>query len=163
MRHDILCISVLLVCLLGSYFCRQLTLQRTLRIKTPSCITTSKQIWHLHLKAQKSSQLPKNTRKASRPTSFSLLKYFLKVSYLVLSTFWRLLLSLLKENNDTVILWHCTKKWSFSLRISLVNVTKSTGNRGFGHIYWRNPEWKTLFLCSVITLFWFHKLTTSLY
>ena len=28
------------------------------------------------------------------------------------------------------------KKWSFPLKISSVNVTKS---RGFGHIYWRNP------------------------
>ena len=31
------------------------------------------------------------------------------------------------------------KKWSFSLRISSVNVTKSTVNCGFGHIYWGNP------------------------
>ena len=31
------------------------------------------------------------------------------------------------------------KKWSFLLRISLVNVTKSTGNCGFSHIYWKNP------------------------
>ena len=30
------------------------------------------------------------------------------------------------------------KKWSFPLRISSVNVTKSTENSGFGHIYWRN-------------------------
>ena len=28
---------------------------------------------------------------------------------------------------------HCTKEWSFPLRISSVNVTR------FGHIYWRNP------------------------
>ena len=34
---------------------------------------------------------------------------------------------------------HCTKKWSFSLRISWVNVTNSAGNCGFGHIYSRNP------------------------
>ena len=27
------------------------------------------------------------------------------------------------------------KKWSFPLRISSVNVTKSEGNCGFGHIY----------------------------
>ena len=26
----------------------------------------------------------------------------------------------------------------------LVNVTKSTGNCGFGHIYWRYSQWKTL-------------------
>ena len=38
--------------------------------------------------------------------------------------------------------------WSFPLRISSVNVTKSTRNRGFGHIYWRNPYWKTSFLCN---------------
>ena len=37
------------------------------------------------------------------------------------------------------------KKWSFPLRIFSVNVTKSAGNCGFGHIYWRNPPWKTSF------------------
>ena len=37
------------------------------------------------------------------------------------------------------------KKWNFSLRISLVNVTKSIENFGFGTIYWRNPWWKTSF------------------
>ena len=31
------------------------------------------------------------------------------------------------------------KKWSFPLRISSVNMTKSAGNCKFGHIYWRNP------------------------
>ena len=31
------------------------------------------------------------------------------------------------------------KKWSFTLKIYLVNVTKSAGNCRFGHIYWRNP------------------------
>ena len=31
------------------------------------------------------------------------------------------------------------KKWSFPLRISPVNVTKSAGNCGFDHNYWRNP------------------------
>ena len=31
------------------------------------------------------------------------------------------------------------RKWSFPLRISSVNVTKSAGSCGFGHIYWRNP------------------------
>ena len=30
------------------------------------------------------------------------------------------------------------KKWSFPLRISSVNVTKSTISCGFGHIYWSN-------------------------
>ena len=30
------------------------------------------------------------------------------------------------------------KKWSFPLQISSANVIKSTGNCGFGHIYWRN-------------------------
>ena len=37
------------------------------------------------------------------------------------------------------------KKSSFPLRISSINVTKFTGNRGFDHIYWRNPQWKTSF------------------
>ena len=40
---------------------------------------------------------------------------------------------------------YCT----FPLRISSVNVTKSVVSRGFGHIYWRNPKWKTLFFCAV--------------
>ena len=39
---------------------------------------------------------------------------------------------------------HCTK-WSFPLRISSVNVTKSTGNCGFGHIYRRNLDEKLYF------------------
>ena len=37
------------------------------------------------------------------------------------------------------------KKWSFPSRISSVNVTKSVGNYGFGHIYWRILWWKTSF------------------
>ena len=35
------------------------------------------------------------------------------------------------------------KKWSFPLRISSVDVTISAGNCRFGHVYWRNPSWKT--------------------
>ena len=31
------------------------------------------------------------------------------------------------------------KKWSFPLKISSVNVTKSAGTCAFGHIYWRSP------------------------
>ena len=31
------------------------------------------------------------------------------------------------------------KKWNFLLRISSVNVAKSTGKYGFGHSYWGNP------------------------
>ena len=37
------------------------------------------------------------------------------------------------------------KKWSFQLRISSVNMTKPAVSSGFGHIYWRNPLWKTSF------------------
>ena len=37
-----------------------------------------------------------------------------------------------KAGND---LWALHKWWSFPLRISLVNVTKSAGNCGFGHMY----------------------------
>ena len=33
--------------------------------------------------------------------------------------------------------------------ISSVNVTKFAGNCGFGHIYWRNSEWKTSFFYRV--------------
>ena len=38
---------------------------------------------------------------------------------------------------------HCAKKWIFQIRISSVMVTKSAVSRGFGHINWRNPWWKT--------------------
>ena len=31
------------------------------------------------------------------------------------------------------------KKWSFPLKISSVNVTKSAGSSGFGHSYWGKP------------------------
>ena len=31
------------------------------------------------------------------------------------------------------------KKWSFPLKISSVNVTKSAVSCGFDHIYWKNP------------------------
>ena len=37
------------------------------------------------------------------------------------------------------------KKWSFPLRISPVNFTKLSVSCGFGHINWRNPQWKTSF------------------
>ena len=33
----------------------------------------------------------------------------------------------------------------FPLAISSVNATKSALSCGFGHIYRRNPQWKTLF------------------
>ena len=39
------------------------------------------------------------------------------------------------------------KKWSFSLTISSVSVTKPAVSFGFGHIYWRNSQGKTSFLC----------------
>ena len=48
---------------------------------------------------------------------------------------------------------YTAQKWSFPLRTSSVNVTKSAGNCGFGQIYWRNPQWKTSFLCSAIITF----------
>ena len=51
------------------------------------------------------------------------------------------------------------KKWGFPLRISSVDVTKSAVSCGFGHIYWKNLEWKTSFfvycktLISIVVLF----------
>ena len=45
------------------------------------------------------------------------------------------------------------KNWSFPLRIFSVNVTKSAGNGGFGHIYWTNLQCKSSFvvLCILFT------------
>ena len=41
-------------------------------------------------------------------------------------------------------------KWSFSLRISSVNVTKSVGNYEFGQIYWRILKQKISFFYVVL-------------
>ena len=41
--------------------------------------------------------------------------------------------------------FYTAQKWSFLLRTWSVNVTKSSGNCGFRHIYWENPLWKTSF------------------
>ena len=46
------------------------------------------------------------------------------------------------EPSYFIVILH--KKWNFLLKISSVNVTESTVSFGFGHIYWRNPKWKTL-------------------
>ena len=42
------------------------------------------------------------------------------------------------------------KKWSFLLRISSVNVTKSAVSCGFGHFYWEIFKGKLYFLCSEV-------------
>ena len=42
------------------------------------------------------------------------------------------------------------KKWSFPLKISSVNVTRSAVSDGYGHIYWRNPWWKTSFFVQCV-------------
>ena len=38
---------------------------------------------------------------------------------------------------------HCTKKWSFPLRTSPMNLIKFAGNCALIHSYGRNPQWKT--------------------
>ena len=45
------------------------------------------------------------------------------------------------------VLWSTStaQKWSFPWRISSISVSKSVGNSRFGHIYWKNPSWKTSF------------------
>ena len=53
-------------------------------------------------------------------------------------------------HKNTALIYYCQcnglhKKWSFPLRVSSVNVTKSTVSSRFGHIYRRNPQWKTSF------------------
>ena len=49
------------------------------------------------------------------------------------------------------------EKLSFPLRISPVNVTKSAVNCRFGHIYRRNPKWKTS-----IFVQWYQQLSCSI-
>ena len=79
-------------------------------------------------------------------------KYLFKVKYQVITKISMLnnlkinkLFWLIHRTNGFTIFWrfHCTKKWSFPVRISSVNVTKYAVSYGFGHIYWRNAKWKT--------------------
>ena len=51
---------------------------------------------------------------------------------------------------------HCTKKWSFPLRISSVTVTKSAGN-------WGNLNGKLHFLCSAEISMWFYFISIFLF
>ena len=44
---------------------------------------------------------------------------------------------MLFQQTECLISLH--EKWSFPIRISSVNVTKSTVSCGFGHVYWKNP------------------------
>ena len=48
-----------------------------------------------------------------------------------------------RRKKEKLVILH--KKWSFPLRISSVNVTKSAVFCGFGHIYLRNPYLKISF------------------
>ena len=45
------------------------------------------------------------------------------------------------------------KNWNTPLRIFSVSVIKSVGMCEFGHIYWRNPWWKTSFFMQSFTIF----------
>ena len=55
---------------------------------------------------------------------------------------------------EIIMFFSLHKKWSFLLRISSVNATKSAGNCGFGHVYWRNPSWITSFFVQCFSLFY---------
>ena len=46
------------------------------------------------------------------------------------------------------------QKWSFSLKVSSVTVTKSTVSYGSGNIYWRILNGKLHFLCSELWGYW---------
>ena len=69
-------------------------------------------------------------------------------SYKILHTYQKLLQTL-------------HNKWSFPLRISSKNMTKSAVSCGFDHIYSKNPSWKTSFFVrrSKILYFLNHPLT----
>ena len=57
---------------------------------------------------------------------------------------------------DFIAVWSTLQKRNFPLRISSVNVTKSAGNYGFSHIYWRNSPWKISFFAVLdsLSLMW---------
>ena len=52
------------------------------------------------------------------------------------------------ERNDVTLY----KTWSFPWRICSVSMTKYAVNCGFGHIYRRNPWWKTSFFSTFILM-----------
>ena len=62
----------------------------------------------------------------------------------------------MRQGKDTSLSERSTlhKKWSFSLRISSVNVTKFKRNCSCGHIYWKSPWWNNSFFarCNIICL-----------
>ena len=55
-------------------------------------------------------------------------------------------------NVQTHIILSFNAQKYFLLMIYSVNVTKSAGNWGSGHIYWRNASWKTSFFGAVIPI-----------
>ena len=78
------------------------------------------------------------------PCSLELSKCF-AVNYA--NCFWT---AILPNTHKQIFLLTLHKKWSFWLRVSSVNVTKSAEICGFGRIYWNNPSWKTSFFCAVL-------------
>ena len=65
--------------------------------------------------------------KKSKQSVWCFMKYYPSKNSVIWLTVWVCLITSLH------------KKWSFPLRISSVNVTKSAFSCGFGLIYWRNP------------------------
>ena len=69
--------------------------------------------------------------------------------------FLRFVLFFLNCKRDFYICSKCYRhvalheKWSFPLRTSLVNVTKSAVYCGFGHIYWKKSSMEYLNFCAV--------------
>ena len=61
--------------------------------------------------------------------------------FTLISKGWNLLIRLYGMITNSQLLFALTlhKKWSFPLRISSVNVTKSAGDCGLGYIYWTHP------------------------
>ena len=61
-----------------------------------------------------------------------------QVTFMIGVICWKTIRSY-RNNARWFVLGTLHKKWSFPLRISSVNVTKSVVSCGFRHIYWRNP------------------------
>ena len=82
--------------------------------------------------------------------AFSTLSHLQAESRAYNKRFYYMLFLLLLQFHAPIKWLTLHKKWSFPLRISSVNVTKFAWNCGFGHVYWRNPEWETSFFkCQV--------------
>ena len=97
--------------------------------------------------AEQKGQPPNTTKNITFQTNRDL---FLSNGYLYIrKQLLRYILRTKAQKNKHIL----HKNWSFPLRISAVNLTKSAVSCEFGHNYYRNPWWNTLLIVQWHILF----------